>query len=75
MKIWKDTAQAMINALSNELAVNAISSEIAQRQDGKIDKRCALQHNDVQLNNVKPATDALLKGQVGTVYSSGKVKR
>jgi hypothetical protein len=52
MKIWKDTAQAMINALSNELAVNAISSEIAQRQDGKIDKRCALQHNDVQLNNV-----------------------
>jgi hypothetical protein len=75
MKIWKDTAQAMINALSNELAVNAISSEIAQRQDGKIDKRRALQHNDVQLNNVKSATDALLKGQVGTVYSSGKVKR
>jgi hypothetical protein len=75
MKIWKDTAQAMINALSNELAVNAISSEIAQRQDGKIDKRRALQHNDVQLNNVKSATDALLKGQVGTVYSLGKVKR
>ena len=81
MKKWKETAQATINALSNELAVNAISSEIAQPQEGKIDKvieklsgiRNELQQKDVQLNYAKSATDALLRGQGGTAYSSGNV--
>jgi len=81
MKKWKETAQSTINALSNELAVNAISSEIAQPQEGKIDKvieklsgiRNELQQKDVQLNYAKSATDALLKGQGGTAYSSGNV--
>ena len=81
MKKWKETAQATINALSNELAVNAISSEIAQPQEGKIDKvieklsgiRNELQQKDVQLNYAKSATDALLRGQGGTAYLSGNV--
>ncbi len=71
MKKRKETAQATINALSNELPVNAISSDIAQPQGGKIDKvteklsgiRNELQQKDVQLNPVKSTTDALLKGQ------------
>ena len=81
MKKWKETAQATINALSNELAVNAISSEIAQPQEGKIDTvieklsgiRNELQQKDVQLNYAKSATDTLLRGQGGTAYSSGNV--
>lgn len=81
MKKWRDTAQNTINALSNELAVNAISSEIAQPQEGKIDRvieklsgiRNELQQKDIQLNSAKSATDSLLKGQAGTKYSSGNV--
>jgi hypothetical protein len=77
MKIWKDTAQATINSLSNELAVNAISSETTLQQEGKIDEvieklsfiRIELQQKDVQLNDVKASTNSLLRGQQGTVYS------
>ncbi|KAL3808714.1 hypothetical protein ACHAXA_003793 [Cyclostephanos tholiformis] len=79
LKIWKDTAQATINSISNELALNATSSETTQRQEGKINEvieklsfiRIGLQQKDVQLNDVKASTDSLLKGQQGTVYSPG----
>ncbi len=81
MKEWKETAQATIDALSNELAANVISSKITQPQEGEIDKvieklsgiRNELQQKDVQLNYAKSATDALLKGQGRTAYSSGNV--
>ncbi len=77
MRIWKDTTQVTIDSLCNELAANAMSTEISQQQEGKIDEvieklsfiRIELEQKDVQLNDVKASTNSLLEGQQGSVYS------
>ena len=71
LRLWQDSAQATIKSLSNEVALSAVSKEIAQSKDGMIDNvieklssiRNDLKQKDVELNYTKSATDALLKKQ------------
>eukprot|EP00571_Detonula_confervacea_P014148 CAMPEP_0172308286 /NCGR_PEP_ID=MMETSP1058-20130122/8931_1 /TAXON_ID=83371 /ORGANISM="Detonula confervacea, Strain CCMP 353" /LENGTH=1927 /DNA_ID=CAMNT_0013020669 /DNA_START=215 /DNA_END=5998 /DNA_ORIENTATION=+ len=81
LRQWKDSAQSSINALANEIGLNALSNEIAQTQEGKIDEvieklsgiRNELHRKDAELNYAKSSTDALLKGQSETIYSAGNM--
>ena len=71
LKNWKDSAQLAINALSNEVALNSISGEIANLQGGSIDTiidklsgiRNELSWKDAELDIAKSDTDKLLKEQ------------
>lgn len=78
LRQWKDQAQSSINALSNEIGLEALSNEIVPSQEGKIDEvieklsgiRNEFYQKDAQLNYAMSSTDALLKGQSGTIYSA-----